>query len=185
MTAIAPETETRYEMPGGTAGKIRWLAEHWRPHRGLLFVLFAATLISSAVAIAYPLAFKFVLDRLASAESAQSSDAARALRSVLWLLGAIAVGRFLAGLYPGLRGWVNLKFDLDVRREVFAAILEKDYRFFGKFRTGDLSTRLLDDIVEYPKIAWFSCSGLFRALDSGSKLVFCVAAMFDTRAASR
>ena len=43
-----------------------------------------------------------------------------------------------------------------VRERVFASILEKDYTFFGKYRTGDLVTRLTDDIADYPRIAWFA-----------------------------
>lgn len=164
-------------IPGGLTGKLRWMEERWRPHRGMLVFLFLATLVSSAVAIGYPLVFKIVIDRLGEAAAGAPSRSEQILREVLILLGAIAVGRFLAGLYPGLRGWTNLKFDRDVRRELFASVLEKDHRFFSKFRTGDLSTRMLDDIVEYPKIAWFMCSGVFRALDSSSKLLFCIGAM--------
>jgi ATP-binding cassette subfamily B protein len=87
------------------------------------------------------------------------------------------VGRILAGFYPGLRAWMNNILEKAVRERVFASILEKDHVFFGRFRTGDLVTRLTDDVHDYPRIAWFGCSGLFRFLDSASKFVFCVTAM--------
>ncbi|MCA9728666.1 MAG: ABC transporter ATP-binding protein [Candidatus Eisenbacteria bacterium] len=158
--------------------RVRWIAGFWRPHRKLLGFLIALTFISSGVAIAYPLAFRAVLDRLtAAADQPDSSVLRNTLRSVLLLLAAIAAGRFLAGMYPAFRAWVNLRIDVDIRKKVFASILEKDHRFFTKFRTGDLATRLLDDIVEYPKLAWFSCSGVFRPVESGSKLAFCLVAM--------
>lgn len=158
--------------------RARWIARFWRPHRKLLVFLILLTFISSGVAIAYPLAFRAVLDRLALASQQDETVLRRTLRSVLLLLGAIAVGRFLAGMYPAFRAWVNLRIDVDIRKKVFGAILEKDHRFFGNFRTGDLATRLLDDIMEYPKLAWFSCSGVFRPVESGSKLIFCLTAMF-------
>lgn len=164
-----------------------WIAEFWRPHRKLLGFLILLTFISSGVAIAYPLAFRAVLDRLTLAASQEDASVLRrTLNSVLLLLGAIAVGRFLAGMYPAFRAWVNLRIDVDIRKKVFGAILEKDHRFFGRFRTGDLATRLLDDIIEYPKLAWFSCSGVFRPIESGSKLLFCLGAMFllDARLAA-
>ncbi|MFN8547693.1 MAG: ABC transporter ATP-binding protein [Candidatus Eisenbacteria bacterium] len=175
--AAAAEAETPFTLPGGTRGKLRWIAEVWRPHRGALVFLFAFTLVSSAVAIAYPLVFKLVLDKLGAIDGRATIEE-RVLRQVLLLLGAIAVARFVAGLYPGARGYMNIRFDYDVRLRAFAAVLDKDHRFFRRFRTGDLVTRLLDDISEYPKISWFLCSGFFRALDSGSKLVLCVGAMF-------
>lgn len=181
-TGTAPPAAPPFQLPGGVPGKIRWILARWKPHRGYLVFLIFFTLVSSGVAIAYPLVFREVFDRLGRALSDPNvaSDTARrmeALQQVLWLLAWIAVARFVAGLYPGARSFLNLKFDLDVRKMVFTKILEKDHTFFHRFRTGDLVTRLLDDINEYPKIAWFCCSGIFRALDSASKLFFCAAAM--------
>ncbi len=181
--ATPAAAEPPFVLEGGTRGKLRWIAEVWRPHRGALVFLFAFTLISSGVAIAYPLVFKLVLDQLSRATEAGTAGGSATipqavLRQVLMLLGAIAVARFIAGLYPGARGYMNIRFDYDVRLRAFASVLDKDHRFFRRFRTGDLVTRLLDDISEYPKIAWFLCSGFFRALDSGSKILLCIGAMF-------
>jgi ATP-binding cassette subfamily B protein len=157
---------------------LAWIWSYWRPHRGFLGFLFVFTLVSSAVTIAYPMVFKLVLDHLATAAKETGGKIPEpAVHRVLLFLGAIAVGRFVAGFYPSFRAWMNLKIDVDVREAVFRRILHKDFRFFHRFATGDLSTRLMDDISEYPKIAWFSCSGIFRAVDAASRLVFCVAAM--------
>ena len=157
---------------------LAWIWSYWRPHRGFLVFLFVFTLVSSAVTVAYPMVFKLVLDHLArAAKETGGKIPEAAVRRVLLFLGAIAVGRFVAGFYPSFRAWMNLKIDVDVREAVFRRILHKDFRFFHKFATGDMTTRLMDDISEYPKIAWFSCSGIFRAVDAASRLVFCVAAM--------
>lgn len=179
VIAAEERKEPPFAIPGGLRGKLAWIAELWRPHRGALVFLFAFTLVSSGVAIAYPLVFKLVLDRIGEGLASGTGGLPRALlQNALVMLGAIAVARFLAGFYPGARAYMNLTFDRLVRTRVFTAMLGKDHRFFRQFRTGDLVTRLLDDISEYPKISWFLCSGFFRALDSGSKIVFCVAAMF-------
>lgn len=166
---------------GTTREKIAWIWSFWRPHRGFLVFLFLFTLVSSAVTIAYPMVFKVVLDKLfrAAEQGTGTTSIPRAtVQNVLLILAAIGVGRFIAGFYPSFRAWMNLKIDVDVREAVFRRILRKDFRFFNKFATGDLVTRLMDDISEYPKISWFSCSGIFRAVDAGSKLLFCVIAMF-------
>lgn len=60
----------------------------------------------------------------------------------------------------------------------FRTVLEKDYRFFAHFRSGDIVTRLTDDLYEFPKLGWFLCSGIFRAVESISKVLFCLAVMF-------
>ena len=53
-------------------------------------------------------------------------------------------------------------FDYIVRNKYFKEITEKDYRFFAKFTSGDVVTRLTSDINDFPKLAWFLCSGIFR-----------------------
>jgi ATP-binding cassette subfamily B protein len=159
-----------------TRERIAWLARFWRPHRPFLAFLFFFTLVSSAVAIVYPLVFKVVVDQLYQRSSAARPDDALLFR-LLGILALIALGRFIAGFYPAFRAWMNLKLEKDVRERVFGSILAKDYTFFGRFRTGDLVTRLTDDIAEYPRIAWFGCSGIFRFVDSFSKFGFCVIAM--------
>ncbi len=152
--------------------RLLWIWRVWEGQRGFLPLLIAITFVSSGVAIAYPLVFRHVLDTLAT------SGGHPPIARTLGILAVIALGRFVAGFYPAFRAWVNLRIDTAVRTQVFASIQGKDHRFFNQFRTGDLVTRLMDDIAEYPKLAWFSCSGFFRALESLSKLVFCLVVMF-------
>ncbi len=151
---------------------MRWIAAYWRGHRGHIAVLLLLTVVSSGVALGFPLVFRYVLDNLEPVLEGGSR-----LRRIMLVLGALALGRFVAGLYPGARAWLNSKIGLDVRDDVFDSLKEKDYRFWGRFRPGDLTTRLTDDIVEYPRIGWFSCSAVFRALESSARLLFCLAVM--------
>jgi ATP-binding cassette subfamily B protein len=151
---------------------MRWIAAYWRGHRAHIAVLLVLTLVSSGVALGFPLVFRYVLDNLGPVLAGGSR-----LRQVMAVLAALALGRFVAGLYPGARAWLNSKIGLDVRDRVFDSLKEKDYRFWGRFRPGDLTTRLTDDIVEYPRIGWFSCSAVFRALESSARLLFCLAVM--------
>lgn len=154
--------------------RIAWIWGYWERHRRILGVLFVFTVISTTVALAYPLVFRTLLDRLATAIESQD---ATGLPSILVVLGLIALGRMVAAFYPALRARMNLLFEMAIREHVFERILGKDHRFFTRFRTGDVVTRLTDDVSDYPKITWFMCSGIFRALESGSKLLFCAAAM--------
>jgi len=159
-----------------TREHLAWLADYWRPHRAFAALLVLWTLLSSAVAVAYPLVWKVVIEGLeALPPGASLADAD--LGRFAAILAVIALGRVVAGLYPAFRAWMNLTIEKAVRGRVFASILAKDHTFFGRFRTGDLVTRLTDDITEYPRIAWFSCSGVFRFLDSSARVFFCVGAM--------
>jgi ATP-binding cassette subfamily B protein len=72
---------------------------------------------------------------------------------------------------------MNSVLERSIRLGYFGHVLKKEYSFFNKFRTGDVVTRLTDDISGYPNIAWFACSGFFRALNSTSIVLFCLAVM--------
>jgi ATP-binding cassette subfamily B protein len=100
------------------------------------------------------------------------------IQKIIWIFVSIGIVRIFAGLYPGIRAYMNFIFEYILRRKYFKLILEKDYKFFYKFRTGDLVTRLTEDLSDFPKICWFSCSGIFRAFDAFSKIVFSLAMMF-------
>jgi ABC-type multidrug transport system fused ATPase/permease subunit len=155
--------------------KIAWIWSFWRPYSYFLIFLFFFTLLSSAVTIAYPLVFRTVIDKLNLAH--ESGATSLDLRFIVTILAVIASGRLISRFYPSFRAWMNYRIEVAVREKIFGTILEKDYRFFNRFRTGDIVTRLTDDIAEYPKIAWFSSSGVFRAVESGSQLVFCIVAL--------
>lgn len=182
---------------------LRWIARFWHPHRHWIWILFALTLISSAFALIFPYLLRIAIDTAAqiAGETGRTlenyptfirplidrvdswfgdSDRAHVGETtwkVVLLLGIVGILRSLSHLYPGFRAMINAKLSMDIRRHHFGLIIDKGYKFFLKFRTGDLVTRLTDDIEGWQKIAWFSCSGIFRALESTSKFIFCIAFM--------
>jgi ATP-binding cassette, subfamily B, multidrug efflux pump len=175
----AREEELLETEPGAPKLSFRahcsWLWRYWQPHRHVLLYLALFTLVSTAVAVAYPLVFRVIIDRVSTMlkEGSHTTD----IRGVMWTLTAILVGYFISRLYPATRAMMNARLERDVRDDVFGKIMEKDYHFNNRFRTGDVVTRLTDDVAEFPKIAWFACSGIFRAIESSSKLIFSLIAM--------
>ncbi|MCD4702510.1 MAG: ABC transporter ATP-binding protein/permease, partial [Candidatus Aegiribacteria sp.] len=157
-------------------GYLKWIMGFWKPHKKHLVTLVFFTLVSSAVALSFPMVFRYLLDNVHQVLGSAGSSSE--FRKILIVLAVLAFARFVAGLYPGARAWLNSKIGRDIRDRVFTSLMKKDYRFWNTFRPGDLTTRLTDDIVDYPRIAWFSCSAVFRALESSSRLVFCLGVMF-------
>ncbi len=153
---------------------LKWIFNYWKPVRKYMAFLILFTLLSSAVALGFPLVFRYLLDNVHTILGTPDSAG---FNKVILILAGLAVARFVAGLYPGARAIINSTIGILVRDDVFGAIMRKDWRFFNKFRPGDLTTRLTDDITDYPRIAWFSCSAFFRALESTSRLLFCMTVM--------
>ena len=154
---------------------LKWIFNYWRPVRKYMVFLILFTLLSSAVALGFPLVFRYLLDNV---QTILGTPESAGFNKIILILVGLAAARFVAGLYPGARAIINSTIGILVRDDVFGAIMRKDWRFFNRFRPGDLTTRLTDDITDYPRIAWFSCSAFFRALESTSRLVFCMAVMF-------
>jgi len=170
-----------FKQKPGTVHHLRWIWNVWRERKGLIWLLLFLTLLSSAVAVAFPLLTKQLFDVLQNAIDTQmSEDVAMAkVRTIALYFVAIGVAGFVAGIFPGIRGALNIVFDRIVRKRYFGEVIRKDLRFFSKFRSGDVVTRLTSDISDFPKLSWFLCSGIFRAVESASKVTFCVIAMLS------
>jgi ABC-type multidrug transport system fused ATPase/permease subunit len=160
---------------------IKWIANQWKAQKWFVLIMVAFTLISSAVAIAFPFVFKKLIDLLRDILSNPDKYPAPMLEvnKIIMLFLAIGAAQLLTGLYPFFRGWVNLRFEHSLRMFYFKYLVNKDYRFFQKYRTGDIVTRLTDDLSDFPKISWFLCSGIFRAFNSFSTIVFSLVVMFS------
>ena len=152
---------------------LRWFAPYWRKQgRGMALVL-ALTALGVAASTTYPLLFKFVLDGLTE------GDPLSARQWVLALLGAGVLQQVLQWLLPVSRAAANLGNAMEIRLTLFRRVLRKTASFFSRFRSGDLVTRLTDDIDQEDKLAWYSCSGVFRPIEAVLRLVFALGVMMS------
>ena len=160
---------------------LKWIVAQWMRQKWFLVLMLVFTLGSSAVAIAQPIVFGRLIDLLRNILStpAKYPQPMREVDRIVWILLMLGLAQFVTGFYPAFRGWVNIRFENFLRMFYFRFILDKDYRFFLKYRTGDVVTRLTDDLSDFPKISWFLCSGIFRAVNSFSIIMFSLIVMFN------
>ena len=160
---------------------VRWIVTKWMTQKWFLIIMLLFTLGSSAVAIAHPIVFGRLIDLLKSILSAPDKypDPMAEVNRIIWIMLGLGAAQLVTGFYPAVRGWVNIRFENMLRMFYFKFILGKDFRFFHKFRTGDVVTRLTDDLTDYSKISWFMCSGIFRAVNSFSLIMFSLVVMFS------
>ncbi len=147
----------------------------WKPHRLYGLFLVFLTLLATICSVLLPLFFKYLIDTL---EIFARQKTTPEIATPLMFLLAQGLLRVVTSLYPFFRARMYLILEKGLRNLAFESILKKDYRFFLKFRTGDLVTRLTEDLSGFSKVSWFACSGIFRAFNSSSILIFCAVAMF-------
>lgn len=160
---------------------VKWIAAQWMKQKWFLLVMFFFTLGSSAVSIAFPIVLGKLIDLLRNILSfpAKYPQPMHEVDRIVWIMLGLGLAQFVTGFYPAFRGWVNIRFENFLRMHYFRFILDKDFRFFQKYRTGDVVTRLTDDLSDFPKISWFLCSGIFRAFNSFSMIAFSLVVMFS------
>lgn len=150
---------------------LRQLWPFIRPHQTRLWLGFAGGLVYALGAGALVLSVKLVFDALWPAEGAAATQewlkklpgflqswlgpmlgAVRVSRdssNIIWVIAAVPVAMMIRGLGTYfsfyLMSWVGVATVHDIRVRVFGHLQRLSLDFFGRARTGDLISRLLND----------------------------------------
>ncbi|HOD65190.1 MAG TPA: ABC transporter ATP-binding protein [candidate division Zixibacteria bacterium] len=167
--------------------KIRWLWRYWRHYPKVLVILLVLTPLQTALMVALPRLIGLTIDYL-NTGAAPRTGAAGWLSELGRAIGlnttaAYAVTFILFGLiayalyayFQSWRAWMNTRLEWHFRQEAFDGITAKGPDFFNHYRSGDLLTRMTDDVQD--KLSWFACSGIFRLYEATLAVVFIVASM--------
>lgn len=167
--------------------KIKWFWKYYRDYPGVLAILLILTPIQVALQVTIPRLIGSTINVLETgeAESFWLTDllgnlADRFDMNVIFSygFGFIILGfvsHVLYAYFQSWRAWMNLKMEWLFRQGAFDNITGKGPDFFNKFRSGDLITRMTDDVAE--KLSWFACSGIFRLYEATLAVVFIVIMM--------
>ena len=162
--------------------KIKWFWRYYTHFPYVLAVLILLTPVQAMLQAYLPRLMQFSIDFVKDGQVPNNSIALwavglgekvglgpeRFLPVAFILLGVVAF--CLYAFVQGHRAWMNRRLDWAFRQKAFDGITTKGPDFFNKFRTGDIVTRLTDDIDN--KLSWFACSGIFRLYEAVSMVVF-------------
>jgi len=151
---------------------VRWLLEVWRTRKRLATFLVVFSIANALLAVAYPLFVRAVIDAIKNRSGMEVIS-----RNVLILLILGIANFFVYASMQGTRAWTNLVLERDFRQRMFEHLIRLGRGFFQRFRTGDIVTRLTDDLSTDMKLSWFACSGIFRTIEALCMIVFGLAAM--------
>lgn len=143
-------------------GRVGWAGERW----ALRWLLVGSLLVGAGQAL-FTAGWKWVID---AAPRGQAMEAGAALLS----LGLVQSLLYVS--VQGTRTRMNHRIQQRVRDRVFTHLTRVRPGALGPWRVGDLVARLTDDISD-EKLAWFLCSGVFRAWEAGCVVLACLVAM--------
>ncbi|OFZ46852.1 MAG: hypothetical protein A2381_04435 [Bdellovibrionales bacterium RIFOXYB1_FULL_37_110] len=153
----------------------KWFWTYWKRTKLALLFITLFTILTIATKISYPLFLKFVIDELS-----KDYQVDHAYKLVFFFLLLSLVREILWEALPLLRATMNGLYTAWMRNNYFQTLTKKANSFFIKFKTGDLITRLTDDLDgSWVRICWYSCSGIFRPLEAILILSFSLSVMFS------
>jgi ATP-binding cassette subfamily B multidrug efflux pump len=167
---------------------IAWFWQYYRHHTRALMVLLTFPLLTSAMAVIQPLLLKNIFDLLQSGQTKPTrlpyvSEIIESLGqgsignyAVIMIVLAVA-GYFIYTTLVGHRAYMNIRLEWEFRQKAFEGVTTKGPDFFNRFNTGDLITRMTDDVAE--KMSWFACSGIFRFYEALTMIVFSLVMMLS------
>lgn len=169
--------------------KIKWFWSYYKQYPYVLAVLLLLTPLQVAFQVSIGRMIEFSIDYFES-DQIPEHWAAQLLADYgdglgLSVAGSFAVtlvlfGLLSASLYAFVqshRAWMNLRLEWLFRQDAFDSVTVKGPDFFNKYRTGDLVTRMTDDVAE--KLSWFACSGIFRLYEALIMVTFVIVMMLS------
>ncbi|MBI4803427.1 MAG: ABC transporter ATP-binding protein [Elusimicrobia bacterium] len=149
---------------------LKWLLPYWKRHKYRMLAIVALGMVSAALNALYPYIIKQIINGL------NGGITRELLRRDIYLILGVGIGGAVVNIAAQRnRAYMNMRLEWEMRQHTFEHILKLDQSFFHRYTTGDLVTRLVDDISN--KISWFSCSGVFRFIQSVFTLIGAVLMM--------
>jgi len=153
----------------------KWFWTYWKRTKLTLIFITFFTVLTIMAKISYPLFLKFVIDELS-----KDYQVDHAYKLVFFFLMLSLFREILWEALPFSRATMNGLYTAWMRNDYFQKLTKKANSFFIKFKTGDLITRLTDDLDgSWVRICWYSCSGIFRPLEAILILSFSLSVMFS------
>ncbi|HNV70325.1 MAG TPA: ABC transporter ATP-binding protein [Candidatus Ozemobacteraceae bacterium] len=165
---------------------VRWIARQYQGHGLTVLLMLVLTLLATTAAVLLPQLLRAIIDQLTGSlegfrtgRLTTETALAERNRSLLLLL-ALGFGPVVGALYPWLRMCMNLWFERLFRERYLRTVLGREAEFFLRFQTGDLVTRLTDNLRCMPSgLPWLCCSGIFRAVTAAGIILCCLIGMFS------
>jgi len=132
--------ETLNREPSKKLRPLHLLAPFLRPYRTVIILAFIALTLAASATLAVPFAVRFMIDQGFSKNEVTVVD------QFFWALFAIAAVLALAtAIRHYLVSWLGERVVADVRKAVYAHVMEMSPSFFETTRTGEVLSRLTTD----------------------------------------
>ncbi|MBI5884313.1 MAG: ABC transporter ATP-binding protein [Elusimicrobia bacterium] len=153
---------------------IMFVLPYWARHRGRMVLIVSLGVVAAASQVVMPLVIRHLIDGL------KAGFTIPVILRDAGIIMAAGIATAVVNMFAiRNRAWMNMRLEWEIRQAVFKHIVTLDRGFYHRYPTGDIVTRLVDDVQE--KLSWFACSGVFRAVQSGVTFAAALGAMLWLR----
>ncbi len=158
MSSTVPPTEDDDHGPRPSlVATLRRILRFARPYRTRLAVAVVLTLLATSVGLVVPLGLQRLLD---SVFEAGNAGLLNTITVVLFGLFALQAVLGFSGTY--LMEWTGERVVTDLRRTVYEHLHRLGLRFFSDTRTGEITSRLTNDVSKVQSIATSDLAEVLR-----------------------
>ena len=137
---------------------IRKFISYYRPHIGLFTLDMVAAIILAACNLFYPFIAKEMINDYAYRDTATPIIIGAAVLLLVYVIKAVC--NYLVGYYGHV---VGVRMQADMRRDLFIKYENLSFTYFDKHKTGDLLSRLTNDLENIAELAHHGPENIFLA----------------------
>jgi ATP-binding cassette subfamily B protein len=160
LTSDDPTFKSRKRTTGEILRRV-WA--YLLPYKGLALATVGCAVLSLLCALTYPKLTEYIIDGIIEKDGGTTK--------LGWAVGAMALAFLLRDLFNSLRIRINNHFEqnviYDMRRDVFAKLQRLPVSYFDKRASGDLMTRVVEDINNVERV-------LIDGTEQGTVAILCI-----------
>lgn len=138
---------------------VRQFFSYYKPHRRLFIVDFTSAVIVAILELAFPIAVQRFIDQLLPTGNWSMIVTVSFLLLLVYLLSTFL--HYIVG-YLGHKLGINI--ETDMRQELFYHVQKQSFRFFDNTKTGNIMSRISNDLFEIGELAHHGPEDFFIAI---------------------
>jgi len=132
---------------------------YYKPHRRLFWVDFISAILVAILELAFPLAVQWFIDELLP-----TNDWNAIVKVSVLLLLVYLISTTLNYIVNYLGHKLGINIETDMRRELFNHVQKQSFRFFDNTKTGNIMSRITNDLFDIGEFAHHGPEDFFIAI---------------------
>lgn len=140
-------------------GALRQFISYYRPHKKLFVLDMVCALLIAVIDLSFPIVSRYAMTQLLPG---------KLFGPFFLLMGALVLAYLLHAVFEYVVTYwghtLGIRMEADMRRDLFTHMQRLSFRFYDKHRTGQLMSRVTNDLFEMTELAHHGPEDLFISL---------------------